>query len=562
MTLKQFYTKFPLVFFLIIWFVINLLQAYFTELSGDEAYYYLYAQRLDWGYFDHPPMIAAFIYLSSLFFDGELGVRLFNVLASTASVWILASVLDFKRHKERLYLFVALAFSMTIFAIYGFLTAPDVPLILFSSFFIWGIKQYLERQDWKSVVWLALAMSTMLYSKYHGVIFIFLFIIANPKVLKKLSFYAASFLGATLYIPHLWWQYQHNFPSITYHLGGHSSRYWRWGYVFEYPPNQLLVLGPLVAIPILIAMFKYKPKDAFERTMLFLFWGFLGFFFLMSFRSHVEPHWTALMALPALIIVPLYYADHRRRKRVLRLAIINAGLLLLLRILLMIPDIPEPMFHGNKAWAEMIAEKSEGQPVVVYGSYQYTSFLEFYANIKANCYPPFYYHKTQFDIWKKENELRHQKVLFISKGKTDMDSDSLETPQGRYYTYWINDYYSLQNLQFSFPEKEVNIKTETDFTIEIDVYNPYDFEVDLLDKKYAPYYSYVAINEKGRKRFSDATLSSKEAIIPPLSKRTFVWEMENEIKQEGTYYLRLIPSSINHPIGIWGAEGVVYCTKK
>ncbi len=539
--------------------MINILQAYFTELSGDEAYYYMYAQRLDWGYFDHPPMIAVFVYLGSLFFDGELGVRLFNVLASTASVWILASILNFKHHKERFYLFIALAFSMTIFSLYGFLTAPDVPLILFSSFFVWGIKKYLERQDWRNMLWLALAMSTMLYSKYHGVIFIFLFIIANPVVLKKPSFYAASILGALLYFPHLWWQYQHGFPSITYHLSGHSSRYWRWGYVFEYPPNQLLVLGPLVAIPILIAMFKYKPKDAFERTMLVLFWGFLGFFFIMSFRSHVEPHWTALMALPALIIVPMYYAGHRRRKRVLRLAVINAALLLLMRLLMMIPGVPEPMFHGNKAWAASIAKKSEGQPVIVYGSYQYTSFLEFYADITASCYTPYYYHKTQFDIWKKENEIRHQKVLFISKGKTKYSTDSLQTPQGKYYTYWIEDCYGLQNLVFSFPDKEVKIKTQTRFKIEIEVYNPYDFVVDLSDEKYAPYYSYVAINEKGRKRFGNATLLSNEAVIPPLSKRTFVWEMENKIKKAGKYYLRLIPSSKNHPVGIWGPEGIVYC---
>lgn len=40
---------------LLVYFVINILQAAFLELHFDEAYYWLYSRNLDWGYFDHPP---------------------------------------------------------------------------------------------------------------------------------------------------------------------------------------------------------------------------------------------------------------------------------------------------------------------------------------------------------------------------------------------------------------------------------------------------------------------------------------------------------------------------
>ena len=60
--------------------VLNLLQAYFTELIFDEAYYWYYSQNLDWGYFDHPPMVAWLIKASSYFFDGELGVRFMSCI--------------------------------------------------------------------------------------------------------------------------------------------------------------------------------------------------------------------------------------------------------------------------------------------------------------------------------------------------------------------------------------------------------------------------------------------------------------------------------------------------
>jgi len=61
------------------WFVINMLQSIFTGLHSDESYYWMYSQNLDWGYFDHPPMAALFIFLGSSVFSGEVGVRIFLV---------------------------------------------------------------------------------------------------------------------------------------------------------------------------------------------------------------------------------------------------------------------------------------------------------------------------------------------------------------------------------------------------------------------------------------------------------------------------------------------------
>ncbi|MDQ1333014.1 MAG: hypothetical protein QG576_1049, partial [Bacteroidota bacterium] len=65
---------------LVVWFLINLTQAYFMEIMSDEAYYGLYAANLDWGYYDHPPMIAFLIRISSLIFSGNLGIRFMTVL--------------------------------------------------------------------------------------------------------------------------------------------------------------------------------------------------------------------------------------------------------------------------------------------------------------------------------------------------------------------------------------------------------------------------------------------------------------------------------------------------
>ncbi|MEL6358020.1 MAG: hypothetical protein AAFQ37_13930, partial [Bacteroidota bacterium] len=56
------------------WLFINLLQAALSPLDADEAYYWMYAHQLDWGYFDHPPAVAALIKFG-MWLPGELGVR-------------------------------------------------------------------------------------------------------------------------------------------------------------------------------------------------------------------------------------------------------------------------------------------------------------------------------------------------------------------------------------------------------------------------------------------------------------------------------------------------------
>ena len=55
------------------------------ELMFDEAYYALWAKHLAWSYFDHPPMVALWIRLSTILFgEHEFGVRALGTLAATA----------------------------------------------------------------------------------------------------------------------------------------------------------------------------------------------------------------------------------------------------------------------------------------------------------------------------------------------------------------------------------------------------------------------------------------------------------------------------------------------
>src|SRR6187551_3040758 len=106
---------FPPVFLWLLacWGVINLIQAYVTPISEDEAYYWMYSRYLAWGYFDHPPMIALFIKAGNVLLDGELGTRLTTILAQLSSLIILWKIIDEKNPAaKKVFLFFGIAASI------------------------------------------------------------------------------------------------------------------------------------------------------------------------------------------------------------------------------------------------------------------------------------------------------------------------------------------------------------------------------------------------------------------------------------------------------------------
>ena len=210
----------PFVLLLAAWGILNLLQAKFTPLDNDEAYYWMYSKYLAWGYFDHPPMIALMIKIGYHFIHNELGLRLVIVLSQLITLWIIWKTTDKERQVENagVLLFFMLVVVMPVFNIFGFMATPDAPLILFSAVFLLAYKHFLDEDNWGNTFFLCFSMTALMYSKYHGGLLIILVILSNPKLLKNIRFYLASFVAFILFLPHLLWQYSNGFPSLKYHL--------------------------------------------------------------------------------------------------------------------------------------------------------------------------------------------------------------------------------------------------------------------------------------------------------------------------------------------------------
>lgn len=401
------------VYFLVFWFLVNAFQIGFTELTSDEGYYWFYSQHLQWGYYDHPPMVALLIKAGTLLFPGEFGVRFFNLVFSTAGIYLLFTLLPKTLQASRKTWFVLL--SAPLLHYLAFLVFPDGPLLFFSLFFLVLYKRFLAKPNWMIAVLLGVSLALMAYSKYHGALALVFTVLANPKLLRSGYFYLALLVAAALFLPHLWWQYQNNFPTVRYHLSGRTGS-WSFRHVGEFLSQQVFAIGPgLIFLPFVV-----RTKDRFERTLRFIILGTLAFFLFSSFKTFVHFHWTSIALFPLLYFAAAYYQEGKRKQLFRWLVLPFAGLFLIIRLVLMLPFVPnlhvgEDYYQGRKAWAETVHGLAGNRPVFLPDNLREASLYSFYAGGRGVTLYTKPGKKSQYELWGYEDSLQGKEVFFLTK---------------------------------------------------------------------------------------------------------------------------------------------------
>ena len=315
--------------FLCLFFVINLLQSAFTGLLEDEAYYWVWSKNLAWGYFDHPPMVALFIWMGGLIFDSELGVRLLSAITFTLTLWIMWKTIDSEGKERDVRLFFLLVVSLAMIQVYGFISTPDTPLMLFTALFFYAYKRFLKDDRIQNSLILGFSMAALLYSKYHGILIIGFVTLSNLKLFLNIRFWIAGIFGFALFVPHLLWQYENDFPSFVYHLKDRAYKPYTIGFTLNHLLNILVVVG--ITFPIVYkAFWKKKASGTFEKSLKYTVFGFVLFFLLTSFKSQPQAQWLAAMLIPLGIFVYSYFdTNESARKWLYRLGLAQLGVVIL-----------------------------------------------------------------------------------------------------------------------------------------------------------------------------------------------------------------------------------------
>ena len=463
-----------------LYILLNLIQSLLMPLINDEAYYWVWSRRLDWGYFDHPPMVALWIKMGFALFENELGVRLITVLAGAAGYYALGRMLELK-NPGQFWLYSALFFSMILFQAFGFVTTPDSPLLFFGILYFVFLKKFLDKPDTASALLLGLMMALLLYSKYHGILLIlFSLLPLTFKLIRNRFFWLAVFFGVLCYAPHLWWQFQNDFVSAEYHLVRRNvfNRF-KISNTTDYLASLIWASSPLLFWFHGKALFKTKNKTDFQKALIGGFLGIVGFFILITFKRYIQGQWSLLAFIPLLIITYYYFKDKPKPTQwIVRLGAATFMLMLVVRVYFIAQDVPfKTQYHGWKDFMQRAGEVTEG--TAVFERYQYTSLYKFYnyPEKDAENYITIENRASQYELWDSEADLYGKDITYFSRYIKAADSLQVDSRDRETFKYrHVPDFHTAVNLEIS--------TTDTIFTgqhveINASVHNKGDFAVDI-----------------------------------------------------------------------------------
>ncbi len=493
---------------LIVFFIINILQAAFFDLHFDEAYYWVYSRNLAWGYFDHPPMVSVLIFLGTKLFGGYLGVRFFFVLLSAISFILLWDMV--KPYGGSPLLYWLMVFSIGLWIPYTFYAVPDGPLFFFTILFLWLYRKYLQKQTWGIIFVIAIATAGLIYSKYHGFLLLFFVFLSNWKLVKERKAWVLVFLLLIFLIPHFIWQYENQFPTFRYHLVDSHQTSYKIDVTLNYLLGTILLTGPVLGWFFLYSAAKYRPSDTWEKALKFVFAGIFLFFFVVTFGGDIELHWPLIAYIPMLILSYAFVVQNAGwQKLVRKLGVISFFVFFSVRIYLLIgaSSCPLNAVRNMVGWKEEMAilkNEAGDKPVVFSESYQKASLYAFYSNRPNTTYPLLsgFYKYSQFDLMPTEDKIQGKDVLFVSMDKNLM-KDNFRHIKGDIKDWYLRDisnFNSYSLLELKADTSTFLIKNNVLNIPEINLFNPYSRVVELEGNTDLQAHLQLYIIKNGRKR--------------------------------------------------------------
>lgn len=517
------------------WILLTLIQAGLTELLDDEAYYWVYSKYPDWGYFDHPPMTAILIKCGYSIFQNELGVRLFLVIFNVLSLVIIEKLIDRKSPIT----FYAIALSLAVLQLSGFVAVPDIPLIFFTALFFLIYKRFLAKASLLNTFLLGVVMAALCYSKYHAALIIFFVLLSNLKILLRYQIYFAGLVALLVFAPHLWWQYQHDWISFRYHLFESNVNAYKPSFTLDYIGGQILLAGPVAGIILLPAAFLYHTKNVFEKGLKFTLAGIYIFFLLSSFRGKVEGNWTSPVLIPLIVLSHNFLIERPNwHKWLLRLLPVTLIIVLFARVIMIVDIIPSKeirkKFHGWKEWPQQMKEVTEGKPIVWGNSYQRASKYWFYTGQMSYSLNWYRERRNNFNFWPVEDSLLGKSVYILDIHNLDSFTTRMKTPLGDVGFRPMNEYASFAKVLWAPDRKEIHAKENQPFKIRFTTHMS-EFYFDYIKKHYR-LQTDIVLGVFGKKGWI------KDLPVPVYSNNMFGGTLELEFNPEvpkGKYHLIL-----------------------
>ena len=304
--------------------VVKSIIAFTTELGNDEVYYRLYANPLQWNYFDHPPMVGWLIRLSTfnLLVDSTFTIRLGAILCGALATWLMY-LCGKKLHGEYAGFLAALLYTASVYGsiIAGTFILPDSPqMVCWIAALYLLIKitetKVITSKSVKDILWFGIVCGIGMLCKIHTIFLWFglaLFVIIYNRVwLQHWVLYVSAAITVLFLAPVIWWNMQNSFITFLFH--GKRVDVASGGLDMEgaltFISGQIFYCNPIVFFIILYALWHrhYGIRQQQKKILLLVALPLIGLATAISFFKNLFPHWTGPAYASLILITASYFA--------------------------------------------------------------------------------------------------------------------------------------------------------------------------------------------------------------------------------------------------------------
>ncbi len=317
---------------LLAFMLLKLVLVFQVPLTGDEAYFILWGQSLELGYYDHPPMVGWVLYVLNGFGTGVgdhlLVYRSFAYVAALVIAYLLVQTLQFYPNiQSKTAFYMAFAFLVSPISLMFVVTANDTVLVFFAVVAFYFYAKALAKPTLLNALLAGVFLGLAFLSKYFAAfmligLFLYSLIYIRQygwKLLAVMSAVILLFVAENLYFnaTNCWNNILFNFFSRT------TGSQFEIGNVLSYLVMILALLSPLGVFYWIKSLKKDQGSTAKEnftppllKQVLFATVPLLLILLLVSFTNPVGLHWP-LLSVTLLYLLYVRLSPERLRKLVL-----------------------------------------------------------------------------------------------------------------------------------------------------------------------------------------------------------------------------------------------------
>jgi hypothetical protein len=279
-----------------------------THLTEDEAYYRLWSFAPAFGYFDHPPMIAWWIWLGRrLVGDTALGVRLLPILAGAGVSFLVFDLARLAGASREIAGRAGIWFNATLLVLAGgFLAVPDAAASFFWALTLWCALRGRGARVW----WLGAGLTAGLscLSKYSSLFIapgMLLWLAASPegrRTLRSPGPWLALVIAAAVFAGNVVWNAGHGWLTFAKQFGRIAPHAFAPRFLIELIFGQALLLNPLIAAFMVRALARRKPGGMNLTPFILVSAPFAAYLVVHSLHDRVQAHWPAPLYPAAAIL--------------------------------------------------------------------------------------------------------------------------------------------------------------------------------------------------------------------------------------------------------------------